>query len=146
MRIDAATGNIGIGTANINDPAYKLYVEAGIRTRKVKVDQTVWSDYVFEVGYPLRSLKEVEQFIRDNHHLPEVPSAAEVEQNGLDLGDNQATLLKKIEELTLYLIDANKVIGDLTKSSRTLCEQLVKQAQQIQQQQMQIDELLKYKQ
>lgn len=146
MRIDAATGNIGIGTANINDPAYKLYVEAGIRTRKVKVDQTVWSDYVFDVGYPLRSLKEVEQFIRDNHHLPEVPSAAEVEQNGLDLGDNQATLLKKIEELTLYLIDANKVIGDLTKSSRTLCEQLVKQAQQIQQQQMQIDELLKYKQ
>jgi hypothetical protein len=110
MRIDATTGNVGIGTTNINDASYKLYVETGIRTRKVKVDQAVWADYVFDPAYHLRPLSEVEQFIKINHHLPDVPSASEVERSGLDLGDNQATLLKKIEELTLYLINQSKKI------------------------------------
>lgn len=98
--------NVGIGTTN---PQAKLAVNGIILATKVKVALTgCWSDYVFNIGYPLRPLSEVEQFINQNHHLPEVPSVQEVEKNGLDVGDNQATLLKKIEELTLYVIEQNK--------------------------------------
>ncbi|MGN6493881.1 MAG: hypothetical protein ACTHLE_17920 [Agriterribacter sp.] len=108
-------GNVGIGTSNTSDPEYKLFVEAGVRTRKVKVDQAAWPDYVFNDDYNLRPLDEVEHFITANKHLPDVPSAAEVKKDGLNLGDNQAVLLKKIEELTLYIIDQQKQIDDLKK-------------------------------
>ena len=101
-------GNVGIGTINTNDVSYKLFVETGIRTRKVKVDQATWADYVFEPSYKLPSLEEVESFIKQHKHLPDVPSARDVQKEGLNLGDNQALLLKKIEELTLYAIDQNK--------------------------------------
>jgi len=107
MRI-GSNGNIGIGTNKIAGTDFKLYVELGIRTRKVKVDQTTWADYVFEEDYTLPTLHEVEQFIQNNKHLPGVPSAKEVQENGIDLGDNQAILLKKIEELTLYMIEQNR--------------------------------------
>lgn len=107
MRI-GANGNVGIGTTNINDATYKLFVEGSIRTRKVRVDAIAWPDYVFDKKYTLLPITEVEKYIEEHHHLPEVPSAAEVQKKGLDLGDNQATLLKKIEELTLYLIEQNK--------------------------------------
>ncbi|MGN6494919.1 MAG: hypothetical protein ACTHLE_23230 [Agriterribacter sp.] len=103
-------GNVGIGTTNINDATYRLYVEKGIRTRKIRVDQDSWADIVFDTAYRLRPLSEVEQYIQHYRHLPEVPSAAEVAKDGLDLGDNQATLLKKIEELTLYIIEQDKKI------------------------------------
>jgi hypothetical protein len=116
MRI-TGTGKVGIGTVNTNEAGYKLFVETGIRTRKVKVDQSTWSDYVFYSNYRLRPLSEVEQYINQYHHLPEVPSAEEVEKNGLDVGDNQATLLKKIEELTLYIIQQNKRIEALESKS-----------------------------
>lgn len=111
----SSNGNVGIGTTNINDATYKLYVEAGIRTRKIKVDQATWADYVFYPGYRLRPLSEVEQYIHQHHHLPEVPSAEEVEKEGLDLGNNQAILLKKIEELTLYIIDQKKALSKKDK-------------------------------
>jgi hypothetical protein len=106
MRI-GANGNVGIGTTAISGN-YKLSVEGTIRTRKVRVDPGTWADYVFESDYKLRPLKEVEQYIQQEKHLPEVPSAAEVKKEGLDLGDNQAVLLKKIEELTLYVIQQQK--------------------------------------
>jgi hypothetical protein len=64
-----------------------------------------WSDYVFNDDYKLRSLSSLESFIKQNKHLPEVPSAKEVEEKGISVGDNQALLLKKIEELTLYVIE-----------------------------------------
>jgi hypothetical protein len=107
MRI-TPEGNVGIGTTNTNDVDYKLFVDKGIKTKKVKVTQTAWPDYVFHQQYKLPALAEVEKFIKANNHLPEVPSAKEIETDGLNLGDNQATLLKKIEELTLYIIDLNK--------------------------------------
>lgn len=107
-------GNVGIGTWSTNDVNFSLFVQKGIRTRKVKVDMAVWPDYVFKKGYKLPSLTEVEKFIQTNGHLSEVPTAVEVEKNGIDLGDNQAVLLKKIEELTLYVIELKKENANLS--------------------------------
>lgn len=105
MRI-LGNGNIGIGTSNPG--VYKLAVEGTVGARKIKVTQETWADYVFDSAYQLPSLTHVETFIKENKHLPEVPSAANVKKDGLDLGDNQVVLLKKIEELTLYIIQQNK--------------------------------------
>ena len=106
MRINR-NGYVGIGTAN---PQSELAVKGAITTMSIKVTRTGWADYVFDSAYQLPSLSHVETFIKANKHLPEVPSAAEVKKDGLDLGDNQAVLLKKIEELTLYIIQQNKQI------------------------------------
>jgi len=106
MRIDK-DGNVGIATSNTL--GYRLAVNGNAVFVKVVVKQKQnWPDYVFHNNYSLRPLSEMEQYIQQNHHLPEVPSAKEVGKNGLDLGDNQAALLKKIEELTLYAIEQNK--------------------------------------
>jgi hypothetical protein len=117
------SNNVGIGTS---DPGpYKLAVEGTLGARKIKVTQaSPWADYVFEDGYKLLTLEEVERYIRQNKHLPEVPSAREVEKVGLDVGDNQSTLLKKIEELTLYLIDLNRKVEQLSKENEQLRNEL----------------------
>ena len=124
-------GMVKIG--NVATPAgYKLFVEQGILTPKVKVavsGTAAWADYVFDKKYKLPSLKEVEEFIKKNKHLPDVPSASEVVCNGLDLGDNQAILLRKIEELTLYAIEQNKKIeaqNETIKSQGILLKKLEK--------------------
>jgi hypothetical protein len=104
MVIDGS-GKIGIGTIT---PSEKLSVAGNIRTQKVIVTQLGWSDYVFDSSYQLKPLTEVEQFIKQNKHLPDIPSAIEVEEKGVSVGDNQALLLKKIEELTLYMIEMKK--------------------------------------
>ncbi len=104
MRIDAS-GNIGIGTAS---PTHRLEVNGTIRSKEVKVEATGWPDYVFESDYNLRSLEETEAYIKANKHLPEIPSAKEMEANGVQLGEMNMLLLKKIEELTLYVIELKK--------------------------------------
>ena len=81
--------------------------------RKMKVNLDNWPDYVFETNYPLLSLKEIESYINSNGHLPNVPSAEEVEKNGVDLGEANKILLQKVEELTLHLIEQNKRIEAL---------------------------------
>jgi len=101
-------GSVAIGTTN--DHGYKLAVNGNVLAQKLRVTQTDWPDYVFHPSYKLPALKELEDYIKQHQHLPEVPSAKEVEQNGLDVGDNQALLLKKIEELTLYIIEQDKKI------------------------------------
>ena len=110
-------GQVSIGAAPLVSPHdYKLYVATGILTERLKV-ATVgggqWSDYVFDDSYELKSLNDVEQFISKNKHLPDVPSACEVEEKGYDVTTMDATLLQKIEELTLYVIQQQKQIDEL---------------------------------
>jgi len=106
VMITDPSGNVGIGTPNI-DPAYKLSVGGSIRAMEVKVE-TGWADYVFGKGYKLKPLSELNDYIRQNKHLPGVPSAAEVKENGVKVGETESLLLRKIEELTLYLIEMKK--------------------------------------
>jgi hypothetical protein len=117
-------GNVGIGTTSPG--SYKLAVNGPIRAKEIVVD-TGWSDYVFDESYQLSALSEVERFIKEKKHLPGIPSAAEVEQEGVSLGDMQARLLAKIEELTLHQIaqakrlDAQAArIAALENENRTL--------------------------
>ncbi|MNL31749.1 hypothetical protein D3C87_1535570 [compost metagenome] len=100
-------GNVGIGTAI---PDEKLTVKGKIHTQEVRVDMSgpLVPDYVFAEDYKLKSLQEVEDYIKENKHLPEIPSAKEIEKNGLMLAEMSMQLLKKIEELTLYIIEMKK--------------------------------------
>lgn len=111
MRI--VDGKVGIGTTT---PGEKLAVNGRILAKEIKVISgatTSWPDYVFKPTYQLTPLPELEQFIKTHQHLPEVPSAKEVAANGIEVGSNQALLLKKIEELTLHIIDVNKNVESL---------------------------------
>ena len=104
-------GTMAIGTDNYNGTGYGLYVADGIRTEAVQIDaETNWPDYVFANDYQLSSLSEVEAFIKQNKHLPNVPSAKEVNEKGINVVEMDATLLRKIEELTLHTISQQKHI------------------------------------
>ncbi len=94
-----------------DSPELRMYVQGGIRAEKVKVDiadQNGWADYVFEEGYELMSTTELESYIKEHKHLPGVPSAAEVVENGIDVAEMNKILLEKIEELTLRIIELEK--------------------------------------
>lgn len=115
-----ANGSLLIGDPTVSMPfGYKLYVQSGILTEKVKValvNTGDWADYVFEKNYKLNSLEEVKSFVEKNKHLPGVPSASElVAQGGIDLGKMDAKLMEKIEELTLYVIQLNEQNKALSK-------------------------------
>ena len=111
-------GNVGIGTTN---PNYKLEVSGTVRANTFSaISPPSWPDFVFMKSYKLRTLKEVEQHINEKGHLPEIPSEAEVTENGINLGEMDAKLLQKIEELTLYLIAQNKKIEELEKKMTEL--------------------------
>lgn len=127
-------GNIGIG---ISTPQTKLAVNGIVSAKKVKVTQSGWPDYVFNDNYALPNLQQVEQYINRYHHLPGMVSEQEVEKNGVDLGDNQANLLKKVEELTLYVIQQNKELAQLKSENKVLATQQAA----LQKQQKEIDAL-----
>jgi len=124
MFIKQNSGFVGIGTT---DPKARLSVNGDIYAKKVRVTPDEWADYVFEPAYVLPSLHEVEQYIKEHKHLPEIPSAKEVSEQGLDVGLNQSKLLKKIEEMTLYLIEQQKKMTAQKKiieeQARLLAEQ-----------------------
>ncbi|CAM4114772.1 hypothetical protein SAMN06265348_103284 [Pedobacter westerhofensis] len=105
-------GNVGIGpgTKNLSE---RLSVNGTIRAVEIKVENKNWPDYVFKDDYGRPSLKEIAVQIKNTGHLPGIPSAEEVKSKGVELGDMNARLLKKIEELTLYLIDKDKELDSL---------------------------------
>ncbi|MGD8780279.1 MAG: hypothetical protein PVH88_15095 [Ignavibacteria bacterium] len=106
-------GNVIIGTDLLNNEA-KLAVDGKIITEEMVVKlSTDWPDYVFKSDYKLMSLDELEEYLIIHKHLPGIPSAGEVEENGLSLGEIQAKLLEKIEELTLYIVEQDKKINEL---------------------------------
>jgi hypothetical protein len=108
-----ANGSVGIGTRLVNNPNnYKLAVNGtiGAKAVKVEVSSNTWADYVFNKQYKLKTLSELEAFIKKNNHLPNIPSTAEVEKDGIDMATMMAKLLEKVEELSLYIIEQNKQI------------------------------------
>ncbi len=111
LNIDAL-GNIGIGTEH---PDAKLTVKGDIHTQEVTVDLqgAIAPDFVFEEDYDLKTLEETEEYIQANKHLPEIPSASEMKENGFELKKMNLRLLQKVEELTLHLIEQNKEIKTL---------------------------------
>jgi len=116
-------GNVGIGTTTPGP--YKLAVEGTIGARKIKVTQvTPWADFVFDSDYKLPAIHEVEAFISINKHLPDIPSAAEVTKDGIDVGEMNQKLLQKIEEQMLYIIEMNKKVTTLTNEVKDLKEKV----------------------
>ena len=110
-------GKLGIGTTT---PDELLSVNGTIHSKEIKVNLTGLPDYVFKPDYHLPTLSEVKSYIDKNNHLPEMPSAQEVEKNGLNLGEMNKLLLKKVEELTLYLIEQKQEIDKLKSEVKTL--------------------------
>ena len=114
-------GNVGIGTANPG--IYKLAVKGKIHAEEVVVD-TGWADFVFKKDYDLMPLEQVAKHIAESGHLPGIPTEQEVKENGVSLGQVQSTLLQKIEEMTLYVIDLKKDSDLLKKENETLKERI----------------------
>ncbi|WP_435356721.1 hypothetical protein [Emticicia sp. SJ17W-69] len=118
MTLFSQTGQLGIGTDNISDlTGYKLGVNGAIRAKEIVVNSN-WADFVFEKDYKLPNLHEVERFIANNQHLPNIPSAKEIQKNGVALGETQTLMMQKIEELTLYIIELNKKIELLENNQK----------------------------
>ncbi|MBN2104329.1 hypothetical protein JW835_09855 [bacterium] len=115
--------NVGIGTTT---PDEMLTVKGNIHCREIKVTATAGADFVFLDGYDLTALNEVEDHIKTYKHLPDIPSAEEVEANGVNLGEMQARHLQKIEELTLYVIELNKKLEAQIEKNNELEERLAK--------------------
>lgn len=130
-------GNVGIGTNDTKE--YKLAVNGNAVFTSVNVKTyNNWPDYVFSPSYGLTPLSQVEKFIKQYIRLPEMPSAEEAKKNGLKLEENQALLLKKVEELTLYVIEQNKKQEDLN-------QKLKLQAGQIEELQLKLEKSKKHK-
>jgi hypothetical protein len=127
MMINGA-GNVGIGTSS---PGYRLHVVGDVKANNFVSATRTYADYVFDSTYRLPSLGEVAAYIRQNHHLPEVPSEEKVKQEGINLAEHQVVLLKKIEELTLYVIEQNQKqklqdekLNELLKDNNELKEEI----------------------
>lgn len=131
--------------------SYRLFVRDGIKAEKVKVDiasANGWADYVFKKHYKLNTLDEVEKYITENGHLPNIPSAEEVVKNGINLGEMDAKLLEKIEELTLYSIGQSKQLKSQQEQIERLQQEnktLKSQAEKIEKLEQQVLQLLKNK-
>lgn len=107
--LGSGTQNVGIG---VTAPVYKLDVCGTIRAKEIRVE-TGWCDFVFAEDYKLRPLSEVETFINENKHLPDVTAGPVIEAEGLEVGKVSSQMIRKIEELTLYMIELQKQVDEL---------------------------------
>jgi len=103
-----SNGNVGIGT---NNPSYKLDVNGTIHAKEVLVDMNEGADYVFDKSYNLMPLDELKCFIKENKHLPDIPSADDMVREGVNINELQIIMLCKIEELILYVLHQEEVIN-----------------------------------
>lgn len=110
----AENGNVLIGKTSQTNPAYKLDINGKARANEIVVN-TTGADFVFENNYKLRPLTEVETFVTQNKHLPEIPTAKTMQEEGVGISELQTKLLQKVEELTLYIIQQQKEIDELKK-------------------------------
>jgi hypothetical protein len=117
-------GNVLIGKTTQVNSAYKLDVNGSMRSNEVVVNVT-GADFVFQDNYNLKTLNEVERFIKDNKHLPDIEAAEEMEENGLELGKMDMKLLQKIEELTLYMIDFKKEMDKMKEENQKLKDKII---------------------
>lgn len=121
-------GGVGIGTECV-PTGFNLAVDGKIITEEVNIQinglDGCWPDYVFSETYQLQSLDEVENYVKKNHHLEGIPSAIEIERNGINLAEMNAGLLKKTEELTLYLIEIDKKLEELKKENELLKTKII---------------------
>ncbi|NHA06101.1 hypothetical protein G7092_19990 [Mucilaginibacter sp. HC2] len=124
-------GNIGIGTLT---PDQKLSVNGTIHSKAVNIDLTGWNDYVFKKDYQLRPLSEVKTYIEQNQHLPEIPSEQEMIKKGLDVAEINKLLMKKVEELTLYLIEVKNEYDSLKQQQKQIEQSQLKQLEELKQQ------------
>ena len=131
-------GKVGIGTTN---PQSLLSVNGTITGKQVTVLSTGWSDFVFNHDYPLHPLAAVETYIHQNNHLPDIPSAKQIESKGLNLGDMEQKQMQKIEELTLYIIAEDKKVTAQQEQINAQNKQLLIQQQTAHEQQEEIDNL-----
>ncbi|MEO7444277.1 MAG: hypothetical protein ABIT96_05750 [Ferruginibacter sp.] len=118
-------GTVSLGSSNLNaenvslGSGYKLKVFGKIISEEVRVQlKAAWPDYVFENNYKKLSITDLEKFVNENKHLPNIPSASEIEKDGQHLGEIQRKMLEKIEEMSLYIIDLQKQITELQKSKK----------------------------
>lgn len=126
---DESGGRVAIGTVASMPTGYKLFVEDGILTERLKVavnGSANWADYVFADDYKLMPLEDVEAFVNQNKHLPNVPSAEEMAETGIDVAKVDAKLMEKIEELTLYMIEMKKEIKSLKAENEAMKANLKK--------------------
>ncbi len=114
-------GNVGINTVASSN--YKLNVKGRVRADEIVVN-TTGADFVFDPSYKLRTLSELETFIRTNKHLPDIAPAKEMQENGVSAGEMQAKLLQKVEELTLYVIEKDKEITKLRAENNQKLQEL----------------------
>lgn len=119
-----ATGGIGIGTTNLH--GHKLSINGTMRARELFLEEDNWPDYVFSKEHKLMPLKELEAYVNENHHLPQVPEATQVESNGISIAEMSKIQMQKIEEITIYLFEQNKQIEALKAENAKLSEQVNK--------------------
>jgi len=113
---------VGIGTTN---PQHLLHVAGTIGAEEV-IKSATGADYVFQPDYHLAPLADVSAFVKENHHLPGIPSAADMQKEGLSLGDMQVELLAKVEELTLHMIEADERNKSLEQQNSQLQERIAR--------------------
>ncbi|QNR87005.1 hypothetical protein H9N25_11785 [Pedobacter riviphilus] len=118
-----ALGYVGIG---ITTPTERLTVNGKIKANEIRVDGQGAPDYVFEDSYKIATLEALESYIKKNKHLPEVPSAKEFERDGIAVGEMNKLLLKKIEELTLHLIEKDKQLAQEKEKNQSQEERIAK--------------------